>query len=224
MQVVEGGVGRERPHHIGAVAQQGVGEREELWGRFADRQHAIGTGVGVRRIELAAEFGEGLGAEVEFLLGDSRAHQGLQPHRRLGGVQWGRQGHVEAIGLEDRVGVADGDDGKPAGRAGGLQPPRQAQGLFADAAQVDDRGFNLQVGDRRHRREPASRRDRAPAKTVQSLGERARQGVVPRDDQNARLDAYRHLSSFTGGDLPRKHDSGRAKIDGHGRMRQREKR
>ena len=66
---------------------------------------------------------------------------------------------------------------------------RQAERFFAHPTQVDDRAFDLQVGDGGDRRESPARGDGAPAETIQPLGEWTRQGVVPRDDQNARLDA-----------------------------------
>jgi hypothetical protein len=189
VQIVERRIGGESAHDVGAVAQQGVVQRQELRRGLADRQHAIGAGVVLRGVELAAELGEGLRAEFEFLLGHRGADQGLQPHGRLGRMQRGCQRHVEPVGLQDRIRIADSDDRQPPRRTGCLQAPRQAESLFAHAAQVDDRALDLQVGYRGNRGEAPSGGDRAPAKTVQPLGERPRQAVVPRDDQDSRLDA-----------------------------------
>ncbi len=189
MQVVEGRIGGEGPHDVRPVAQQGVVQRQELRRRFADRQHAIGADVDLRRVELAAELGESFRAEIELLLGDGRPDQGLKPHRGLGRMQRGGQRHVEAVGFQDRIRIADGDDRQAARRTGRLETPREAQGFFAHAAQVDNRPFDLQVRDGRDGGEAPTGCDRAPAKPVQSLGEGTRQGVVARNNQNARLDA-----------------------------------
>jgi hypothetical protein len=104
---------------------------------------------------------------------------------------------IEAVGGERGVRQAHGHHRQPARRAGGLQPLGQAQRLLGVAAgQVDDGGFDLQVGEAGHGRIGPARGDRAPAQPVQAIGQRTRQDVVARDDQDPRLDACRHVSRF----------------------------
>jgi hypothetical protein len=144
-------------------------------------------------VQRAATLLESFEAQFEFLFRHRHPDHRFEPHGRLGGVQRGGERQVVAVVLQHRIGIADGDDRDAAGRARRLQPPGEAQAFLAAAGEVDDGRFDLQVGDGGDRGVLAARRDRAPAKTVQPLGKRAREGIIPRDNQNPRLDACNHI-------------------------------
>ncbi len=185
VQVVEGGIGGERAHHLGPGAGQGVGQGEELRRRLPYRQHTVGTVGLVRQLQTLAALGECLEPQLEFLFGDRRAHQRVEAQRQLGRIDRGGQHQVEGVALLAGIRLADGDDRQAARRAGRLQPPREGDGVLAGALGVDDGGFEGEVGVGGEGGVRTASGDRTPPKVVQAAGKRLSQVVVPGDDQNA---------------------------------------
>ena len=193
VQVVERGVAGEGADHLGLVAGERVGERQELRRRLADAEHP-------QRRRPRSPAGRGVGRARRRSPAAARtpprpppSDQALQPHDRLRRMQRRGQRQVEAVRGDLRVRVGDRHHRQAARRAGRLQAPRERQGLVADADQVDDRRLDLQVAQRGDRRERTARGHGAPAEAVEPLGQRSGALVVARHDQYSSVN--RHMLS-----------------------------
>ncbi len=182
MQIVERRIGREGADDLGLEAAKRVGQRQELRRRLADAEHPQRPGLGLRQLQAATAFGEGLQPQLELLLRDRRAHEALQPHHRLRRMQRRGQGQVETVRDQLRIGIGDRHHRQAARRTGGLQPAGEGQGLVAGADQIDDGGFDLQIAQRGDGGERPTRGDRAPAKAVEAVGKRPRPLVLTSDN------------------------------------------
>ena len=185
VQIVEGRIGGEGAHHVGPAAGQGVGQGQELRGRLADRQDAERLGLRLGQVQPAAAIAEGGEAQLELLLGDGGADQGLQAQHGLGRMQRRRQGQVEGLAVGLRARLADGDHRQAARGHGGLQSTRQRLGVGPGAFQVDDHRFDIEIAQGGEGGVGTTRGDGPPAELVEPFGQRPGPRIVARHDQDS---------------------------------------
>ena len=183
VQIVEGGVGRRRRHHLGSASRKGVRQGDEPVIRGAGDQDANRAWIGHAGVQGRAVLREGRLPQAELLLGDGGANQLFDAQGGLGRMR--RFGHrqIKRPGNEARRHRADGDDGQTPGA--GRESQGLGKGVDLRVTGIEDRRFQLEVRQRGHRAGARTGRHRAPAQRVQPAAQGADPLIRLGDDQNA---------------------------------------